>query len=83
VPAQASAGWADVAYSAVLTVMLRDWVENSNTDGMLDQDLADLQAIVRVSAAIALEQDYVHRDSTFKIVLTASLGDWLSNWNAD
>lgn len=82
-PSQAPMAWAEVAYSTCLTFMLRDWVENGNGEGMLPDDVQDLEALVSMAATIALEQDFDRRDSTFRIVVQAALEDWLKNWNAD
>ena len=66
----------------VLEVILRDWHENGNTDGMSDEDLADLASFVQMAAALAGSTIHAQGKPIYEATLKGLLEDWLQNWNA-
>ncbi len=74
------------ALHQVLATVMRDWIENGNTDGLTSQDVHDLRSFVSLAATIAdlgqPDEDGLN-GTTFRAVLTGLLEDWLANWNSD
>lgn len=74
---------------AVLDHILRDWWENGNATGLTTQDIDDLQSMVAMAAAIAIQPGFdpgYHNQQSqaiYRAILGALLDDWLHFWNTD
>ncbi len=85
-PDDAAVDLRQFALHQVMATVMRDWIENGNTDGLTSQDVHDLRSFVSLAATIAdLGQPDVDglNGTTFRAVLTGLLEDWLANWNSD
>jgi hypothetical protein len=67
---------------AVLDVVLRDWRENDNTDGLLAADVADLRSFIELAHSVASPDPYGRGFPIYQATLQGLLEDWLANWNA-
>ncbi len=79
-PEVAPPEWSAMAYEAVLDGLLQDWVENGTTEPN-DADSEDLTNLVRVAVDVALMQESMVRDITFRVTLKNAMLDWVKNWN--
>lgn len=70
------------ALELVLDVVLRDWRENGNTDGLLSSDINDLRSFVALAASLAGSDLNGAGRAVFQATLKGLLEDWLANWNA-
>lgn len=74
---------------AVLDVLMRDWWQNGNTEGLRPRDVEDLRSMVVLSASLANDGSSTSplarpvNQAVFRATLRANLEDWLANWNAD
>lgn len=71
------------ALEAILGVVLRDWRENGNTDGLTADDVADLKSFLVLAHGVAGSDPYGRGTPIFEATLDGMLEDWLANWNAD
>lgn len=67
---------------AILDVVLRDWRENDNTDGLLPADVADLRSFIELAHGVASPDPYGRGFPIYQATLEGLLEDWLANWNA-
>ncbi|HZU16307.1 MAG TPA: hypothetical protein VFD01_06890 [Candidatus Dormibacteraeota bacterium] len=81
-PAGSPPGWGRIAYRAVLSGVLRDWVDNGDTT-LEGEDISTLTRFVRQAASAAGSAPAEFRDDTFEIVLGALMDDWVINWGGD
>jgi hypothetical protein len=79
-PEVAPPEWGATAYELVLDGLLNDWVENGTTEPN-EADMDDLTNLVRVASDVALIQESVLRDITFRVTLKNAMLDWVKNWN--
>ncbi len=79
-PAGSPPGWSRIAYRAVLSGVLRDWVDNGEAS-LEDEDVAALSRFVQQAASVATMASPEFRDDTFEIVLGALMDDWVVNWS--
>lgn len=82
-PAQANAKIRAYTLETVLDVVLRDWRENNNTDGLLDTDLKDLFNFVALAASLAGNDINGQGTPIYQASLRGLLEDWLANWNSE
>lgn len=74
---------------AVLDVLMRDWWQNGNTEGLRPRDVDDLRSMVVLAASLANDGGGASplarplSQAVFRATLRANLEDWLANWNAD
>ncbi|MBX9568157.1 MAG: hypothetical protein K2X77_04640 [Candidatus Obscuribacterales bacterium] len=66
---------------AVLEIIFRDWHENNNTEGMREEDLADLASFVQMASALAGTTMHAQGRPIYEATLKGLLEDWLENWN--
>jgi len=81
-PANASQELRASTMELVLDVVLRDWRENGNTDGLLANDINDLRSFVALAASLAGGDLNGAGRAVFQATLKGMLEDWLANWNA-
>jgi hypothetical protein len=81
-PANASQDLRAATLELVLDVVLRDWRENGNTDGLLANDINDLRSFVALAASLAGSDLNGAGRAVFQATLKGMLEDWLANWNA-
>ena len=67
---------------AVLDVVLRDWREKDNTDGLLPADVADLRSFIELAHGVASPDPYGRGFPIYQATLEGLLEDWLANCNA-
>lgn len=73
----------DHTVRAVLDHTIRDWWANGNTDGLTEQDVADLRSFVALAATLAAGARDPETQAVYRATLAALLDDWLENWNAN
>jgi hypothetical protein len=66
----------------VLAVVLRDWRENNNVDGLNPTDIVDLRSFIALAQSAAGNDPYGRGLGIFEAALKGLLEDWLENWNA-
>ena len=81
-PANADQNLRATTLELVLEVVLRDWRENSNTDGLLANDINDLRSFVALAASLAGSDLNGAGRAVFQAALKGLLEDWLANWNS-
>ena len=75
--------------SAVLDVLMRDWWQNGNNEGLRPRDVEDLRSMVVLAASLANDGSETYpltrpvNQAIFRAALRANLEDWLASWNAD
>lgn len=72
----------DHTVRAVLDRTMRDWWANGNTEGLNEQDVADLRSFVALAASLAAGARDAETQAVYRATLGALLDDWLENWNA-
>jgi hypothetical protein len=82
-PFVASASLRAYTLETVLEVVLRDWHENDNTTGLLDEDVADLRNFVALAASLADGDINGQGMPVYQAALRGLLEDWLANWNSE
>lgn len=73
----------DHTVRAVLDRTIRDWWANGNTEGLNEQDVADLRSFVALAAALAAGAREPETQAVYRATLGALLDDWLESWNAN
>lgn len=66
---------------AVLNIVLRDWHENNNTEGLSEEDIKDMNSFVQMAAALAGTTIHAQGKPIYEATLSGLLEDWLENWN--
>jgi hypothetical protein len=81
-PSHASAAIRAYTLEALLDIVLRDWRENENTAGLLDEDIRDLRSFIALAASLAGSDLSGQGAAVYQATLRGLLEDWLANWNA-
>jgi hypothetical protein len=66
----------------ILSIVLRDWHQHSNTTGLLPSDITDLKSFVSLAASLTGGDLNGHGKPIMLAVLRGLMEDWLANWNA-
>ena len=81
-PSSASEAVKAFTMEVVLEVVLRDWRENENQDGLEPSDVRDLASFVAMASSLAGSDLNGQGLPVYQATLRGLLEDWLYNWNA-
>jgi hypothetical protein len=81
-PSSASPEVRAYTIEAILEVVLRDWRENDNKDGLEQADVNDLSSFVAMAVSLAGSDLNGLGFPVYQATLKGLLDDWLFNWNA-
>jgi hypothetical protein len=81
-PHEASATVRAFTLEQLVSVVLRDWAENDNTDGLQPKDIGDLKSFIQLAVSVAEPDLSGDGFPIYQATLTSLLQDWLDNWNA-
>jgi hypothetical protein len=81
-PSSANSSLRADTLEAVLDVVLRDWRENGNTTGLLQEDVNDLRNFISLAVSLAGSDLNGQGRPVYLALLKGMLNDWLANWNA-